>query len=154
MLIIYKGSENVHIKKSFLLFPPKCSTAKSRSTTSFEDSEWIRYSEIFIARILLNTYIISGSQNLKMLDGARQGCSNPPRIDNTSGSTNTLHPSSLTGIASLPPRPATVARDCNPRNVAPNYCFQHSHPGPSLAATNEPLQSYRNKTIIEAVSCF
>ena len=97
--------------------------------TSFEDSEeWIWYSEMFIVRILLNRYIISGPQNPQPNPPSqdprwRQGSLNLLRIDNASGSTSTSHPSFLTGIASLPSRPATVANDSNPRYVAATAAF-------------------------------
>jgi hypothetical protein len=112
------------------------------------------------ARIMLSTYIISGSQNPRPnRPSQRQGSSNPSRVDNATGHTNTSHPSPSTGTASLPPRPATVAQDSSPRNAAPNYGFYRGstlsssmhipprQPIPSLAsATNEPLKVTATKT--------
>ena len=37
----------------------------SWSRTFFEESEWTRYSRTFIVKILLNTYIISGSRTAR-----------------------------------------------------------------------------------------
>ena len=131
----------------------------SWSRTFFEGSERTRYYRTFIVRIPLNTYIISGSQNPRLNRPCqRQGSSNPPRVDNVTGYTNTSHPNPSTGIASLPPRPATVAKDSPPRNAEPNYGFDRGstlsssmhippkQPVLGLGATNEPLKVTTTKT--------
>ena len=134
----------------------------SWSRTCFEESEWTRYSRTFIVKILLNTYIISGSQtprtNPPSQDPRWSQCSsNPSRVDNATGYTNTLHPSPSTDFASLPPRPATVAKDSSPRSAAQYFYCRSTPPSsmhtilsrqlvPSLAATDTPLEFSATKT--------
>lgn len=81
--------------------------------------------------------------------------SNPSRAENATGYTNTSHSTPSPGIASIPPRPATGAKESRPRNAAPNYGFYrdstlssstHIPPRQSLAATNEPLKVTATKT--------
>ena len=113
---------------------------------------------MLIIRILLNPYFISGSPNQQSNPPSqdprwRQGSSNPSRAANASGSTHTSHPNPPTDVASVPPRPATVAKDSGPRNAAPNYGFYRGstlsssmhipsvQPGPS-----EPLKVTATKT--------
>ncbi|KIM42183.1 hypothetical protein M413DRAFT_128840 [Hebeloma cylindrosporum] len=104
----------------------------------------------------------SGSQNprshLSSDPRWRQGASNPARSANATGNTDTSHPSSSTGIGSLPPRPTTVAKELSPRTAKPNYGYyrdstlsssmhippRQAIPGPT--PNNAPLKVTATKT--------